>query len=533
MEVNMAIKVLIIDDEKLERVLIRKCYSWEENGFEIIGEAGTGLDALEIMRICTPDIVLTDINMPNINGLEFVGKALKEFKNSSIKYVIITGYRDFEYARQAVKLGVEDFILKPISSEDLGNTILKLKAEILKSEEETKAITQLKESLDTNINIVKESFLHRLVENRVTELEAMKKLNIYGYQSLSNQCICCNILLDHKQELTEEKKLMYGRRLIALISEVPLSPAVVFVHYLGNIILYFSEVEDKQLYNNIELLEMKIHEALLVPVNIGISNINTGFNGIHRAYREAEKALSTRIIIGQNRCIRYEDYQIYKENINLSDMDWEDFIFSVQNCLDTKVINYVDHYMFRIGETGNRDLQWLKFMTVNLLTKGELTLHKHGMSLTDIESLKNFSELIDTIDSYERMRVVILETLQTIMDYHRTNRPKKGKQVIAQALEVINQHLYDPELSLSLVASKIYTNDSYLSRIFKQEMKESLINYIIKKRIDESIHLFNTTDLKVYEVAEKVGIKDPHYFSICFKKQVGVTITEYRKPQNE
>ncbi len=527
----MAIRVLILDDEKLERVLIRKGFPWEENGFEIIGEAASGQEALECMRICRPHIVITDINMPNMNGLQFVSSALKEFKDSNIRYVIITGYRDFEYARQAVKLGVEDFLLKPISITDLSAVVMKLKDEIQRVEEEKKELKQLKESLYLNRNILKESFLQRLVENRVYKQEAINKLNLYECQSVAKNCLCCNINTDNKLE-KEDKSGNISEQILAMVKEMKPEPVVAFVHYLGNIIAYFSAVDYEQLRYPLEFLQMEMNERLCVSVNIGISNIHTGFEGISKAYREAEKALSTRIIMGQNQCITYEDYLKYKKTINLTDIDWDDFIFAVKNCLDSKVDSYVNRYMIHIQEAHNRDLQWLKFMTVNILTKGELTLHKSGKSLSDLESLKNYSEQIDNIQSLQDMREVISKSLSAIMEYHRSIRPKKGKYVVEQALEVIHEHLYDPELSLSMVASKIYTNDSYLSRLFKQEMKESLIEFILKKRIEESIHLLNTTDMKVYEVAEKIGIKDPHYFSICFKKQVGVTVKEYRKPQN-
>jgi two-component system response regulator YesN len=528
---KMAIKVLILDDEKLERVLIRRGFHWEENGFEIIGEAGSAQEALECMRICRPHIIITDINMPNMNGLQFVSAALKEFKDSNIRYVIITGYRDFEYARQAVKLGVEDFLLKPISIADLFNTVMKLKDEIQRVEEEKNELKQLKESFYLNRNIAKESFLQRLVENRVSEQEAMNKLNLYEFQSIAKNCLCCNINIDNKPD-QEDKTVSNSEQVLAMVKAMKPEPVVAFVHYLGNVIAYYSSVDYEQLRYHLEFLQTEIKERFSVSVNIGISNIHTGFEGIYKAYREADKALSTRIIMGQNRCIIYEDYLKYRKTINLTDIDWEDFIFSVKNCLDTKVDNYVNRYMLHIREAQNRDLQWLKFMTVNILTKGELTLHKNGKSLTDLEGLKNYSEQIDNIDSLEDMQEVIISSLAAIMEFHKSTRPKKGKPVIEQALEVIHEHLYDPDLSLSMVASKIYTNDSYLSRIFKQEMKESLIEFIVKKRIEESIHLLNTTDLKVYEVAEKIGIKDPHYFSICFKKQVGVTVKEYRKPQN-
>lgn len=521
-------KVLIIDDEKLERVLIRKGYNWEENGFEVIGEAASAQEALDMIKVNVPDIVLTDINMPNMNGLQFVGKALELYKDRNIKFVIITGYRDFEYARQAVKLGVEDYILKPISIEDLSNTMNKLKELIQKTEQEKNEISKLKETLSINIDIVKESFLQRLVENRISEQEALNKLKGYGYQGLEQQCICCNIRIDYKQEHEEEKKIKQSREILNLIGETQIDSLIMFVHYLGNVILYFTNVTEEQLIEKLKKLEETLKSHILLPTNIGVSRRQKGFEGIHKAYLESDKALSARIMIGQNQCIHYEDYVAFKKTINLTEMDWEDFIFSVQNCLEAKVEGHVKKYMKLIQEANNFDLQWLKFMTVNILTKGELTLHKHGMSLSGLEGTLHFSDLIDQIDSIEYMQDVIFKSLQAIMDYHKSIRPRKGKQIVGQALKIITENLYNSQLSLTFVADKIFTNDSYLSRIFKQEMNDTLINYIIKKRIEESIHLLNTTDLKVYEIAEKVGINDPHYFSICFKKQVGVTIKEYK-----
>ena len=129
----MKLKVLLVDDEKLERILIRKGFPWEENGFEIIGEAESGRDALEFIRTRRPDLVLTDISMANTDGLEFTERLMEKFPG--IHVVMITGYREFDYARQAVKLGVDDFLLKPINVTEVGKVVEKIKAEIFQKRE--------------------------------------------------------------------------------------------------------------------------------------------------------------------------------------------------------------------------------------------------------------------------------------------------------------------------------------------------------------------------------------------------------------
>lgn len=251
----MSIKVLIVDDEKLERVLIHKGYKWEENGFEIVGEASCGAEAIELVKEHKPHIVLTDICMPKMDGLELSENILKI--NPSTHIVIITGYREFDYARRAIKIGVEDFLLKPVNIVELANITKKIKEKIT-----------------------------------------------------------------------------------------------------------------------------------------------------------------------------FKEYQ------------------------------------------------------------------------------KSLNKIVDIRDS---------------------ERVKQGNRVVNEAVKFVDSNLFDPELTLKLVASKVFSNESYLSRAFKKEIGVSFIEYISKKRIEESVRLLNTTDMKVYEIAERIGFRDSHYFSLCFKKQIGMTIKEFKQ----
>jgi two-component system response regulator YesN len=523
----MSIKVLIVDDEKLERVLIKKGFAWEEHGFEVIGEAQSGAEALAFMTSNRPDIVLTDINMPNIDGLEFIEKAKDEFSHYQTKYVIITGYRDFEYAQKALRLGVEDFLLKPINIQNINEVMLKLKEKMESDALEIQKIHQLKESADKNKLILRESFLQRLVENHISKPEAISKLQAYGYEELQKQSVCCNIQLD--QGMDENVRKEYNLKVLDILDAMQIGFDVAFIHYLGNTIVYFSSVNYDAIIQAMNMVKDKVSHLLSMNVSIGISQVCTDYEGIHQAYQEAEKALNARMMLDEDRCVLYKDYLDCKQTVNLADMDWEDFIFSVQNGLEQQVDTFVDTYITEIRNSGNMDLQWLKFMTINILTKAESVLHKQGKSLSSLKELKRFDEDVDEIASIDEMEGVIRQTLQIIMEFNKNRTPKKGKHVIEQALEVIDAHIFDPEMSLSFVASKIFVNDSYLSRVFKQETGQALTAYVMKKRIDESIRLLNTTNLKVYEIAEHIGISNAHYFSICFKKQMGMTIKQYKE----
>lgn len=528
---KVALKVLVVDDEKLERVLIQKIYDWDKNGFEIIGDVSSGVEGLEFINNRRPDIIITDINMPSMDGLEFVEKVFQEEANKAIRIIIITGYREFDYARRAVKLGVDDFILKPIDGKELAKIAGDIKKDIEKEQMEKEEVTKLKEKITQNEDIVIESFLQRLVENRVDEEEGSYRLQMYQFASILEKCICANIQLEYDKSMGEEQKEWYGKRVIQLIHERAIGEVVCFMHYLGNILVYFKQDDVTKIMGPCKRIIDDITAQLSIQVSIGISKSHSGYEGIHQAYQESIKSLSTFLFLGRNRCLLYSDYEtIEQRSHTIEKIDWEDFIFSVQNCLVDKVNDYIDTYVKHIYDTGSTNMLWLKYMALNLLVKAESTLHKTGKNLSEIENIGTSADLVEPIDSIDSMKQILKEHVNAIMKYHDSIRTTKGRQVIKQALDSIERNLYNPELCLKLVASEIYVNESYLSRIFKQEVGESLIGYITRKRIEESIRLLNSTDLKVYEIADRVGIKDPHYFSICFKKQVGVTIKEYRKP---
>ncbi len=523
----MTTKVLLVDDEKLERVLIRKGFHWEEQGFEIIGEASNGEEALNILKHKPPDLVVTDINMPFMDGLLLTEKILKEYPQCRV--IIVTGYREFDYARRAVKLGVKDFLLKPVNIKDLEETVIKIQRDIEEQKSIKKEYVKLQERVHEHHEIVIESFLQRLVEGRVEEEEAVNKLTLYGFEEILKRNRCINIKPIFLPETKEEEKLQFSNELLAIAKSAGSEDMIIFQHFLYNIILFIPSIEDMQ-----EVIAQNLFEEISKQKNIeciiGISEAQEGFQGILHAYTQSQKAISTSVILGKNRVIPYREYRRMKRKSNaVEKFDWKEFIESIEDGRESKVSEYIDYYLEAMSEEELFDANYLKLSTMSMLTKASGALTKYGKSLEDIIDPEDMYAKVSKIDTLWNMKQYLKESIGAIVDFNHTIRSKKGNKLIDQVLLYLEKHLYEPNLTLKRIAKDIYVNESYLSRVFKKETGENLIEYITRKRIEESKRLLDTTDLKVYEIAERVGISDPHYFSICFKKQVGVMVKEYKK----
>jgi len=521
----MEIRVLIVDDEKLQRVLIRKGFDWEENGFIVVGEAGSGEEALEMVDQKKPDLVLTDISMDHMNGLELSERILKKSPSSHI--VIITGYREFEYARKAVKIGVEDFLLKPVSISDLSIVAMKIKEKIIKEKEEKEKALQLKENALADQDIVMERFFQKLVEGEILEEVAKAKLQMIGFEKLPKGYVVYNIRLKEKSEISSVEKV---KEVMRIVEEEAQEEHITFRHYQHRIIVLLSIDNGMESIDTAERIHSKIEAEIEMASTIGISGIHDEVKNIPISFKESEMALSASVLLGRNRCITYKEYEnIINKNQNKKDIDWDDFVFSIENALTDKVSSHVNEYVMHIRGSKITDIEYYRLMTMDMLSKGATTLNKYGSGLSEIQGDDDLYSEIRSIATVDEMESYLLQSLKKIMDFHKKKKNRRGRKVVEDALQYVDEEIFSPDLSLKTVAAKIFSNESYLSRVFKKEMGDSLIEYILKKRIEESIRLLNTTDMKVYEIAEKIGFRDSHYFSICFKKITGVTVKEFKK----
>lgn len=525
----MKLKVLLVDDEKLERILIRKGFPWEENGFEIIGEAESGREALEFIRTRRPDLVLTDISMSNMDGLEFTEKLMEEFPG--IHVIIITGYREFDYARKAIKLGVDDFLLKPINVTEVGKVIEKIKAEIFEKREVLKEKEEWEKRKNEGEDILRESFFQRLVENRIPEEEVLKKLPVYGCGALEENSCC--MILGVKEEGKNSSK--NRDKIMEILKEKAFYGCIFFRHYMGDVVLLF--MDGKEAYAREcaeEIFEIARVEKL--EVTIGISRNKQGIPGISQAFEEAGNVHSASVILGQNRILTYQDYEpMMEQGQGFLDFPWEDLTLSLKSGMEEKVRDMVDSYVEMIKNSKKMNVDFLKLMAMNMISKESSTMNRYGTNLFQTVGEDGLIQEILSLQTVDDCHRLLQKSAVWVLKFHeqKSRAVRQENRVVAQAVKYIEENFSDPDMSLKKAADTVFSNASYLSRMFKKEMGENLTDYVTKKRIEKSIDLLNTTDMKVYEIAEEVGFRDPHYFSISFRKQMGVTVKEFRSRNQE
>ena len=274
------LSVLFVDDEKLERILLIKGYDWNGKGFEIVGDVSSGIEALELMRTMESDIVFTGINMAQMDGLEFVSLAKERFKQYQTKYIIITGFRDFEYARQAVKLGVEEFLLKPINFDELDEILNKMRRQICEEQYEREHISTLKRSLAEKTDALKEILFLRLAEKTIVESDAMQQLSQLGCGDLLKKHICCLVL--HRQTLftTVDSELLAGNEQIAEILAL-WNCICMILHHSGDIIIYCAEPDEHKVLSQAKVFVSLVENTIGSPLYLGISFVQAGFESFY------------------------------------------------------------------------------------------------------------------------------------------------------------------------------------------------------------------------------------------------------------
>lgn len=524
-------KVLIVDDEKLERVLISKSVDWEANGLEVIGEAGNGEEALEFFKINEPDLIITDINMPFMDGVTLAEEIRKRSRDCHI--IMLTGYREFEYARKAVILGVDEFLVKPINTAEVTKAVIASRGKIESERGEQKQIQTLQQEAENTRILLRDTFLQRLLEKRVEKEEAIHKLQMFRLTCLLDECVCVNLSLRTDEQDDVDKKGYYDQMLEWAVLNT--SARVSFMHYLNNLILFFSGETQEAVRDQLNQIFRQFQCESGLIIDAGISKPETGVEGIAEAYRQTEKAIATGMILGGNRCIRYDEYETIKNRQkNSMDMNWKDFDLAMVSGVSSRAEGCIEHYYRLVLEDQEQiDPDYIKIMALEMVSHAATVLSKYGKNILDVVGEKSYYEQLSSIETAADMRLFLKNIVNQIMQYTEGLHVKKGTALITNVQKYIHNNLSNPELSLRLIAKELYVNESYLSRVFKQEKQESLIEYITRNRIEKSLQLMDATDMKAYEIAEAVGIKDAHYFSICFKKYLGVTIKEYKSGHNK
>lgn len=528
--------VLLVDDEEdVFQAMIKKI-NWEEIGFRVAGYAGNGEEALEMAEELAPDVVMTDIKMPYMDGLTLCRK-LKE-KYGNIKVIIFSGFDEFEYAKEAIKIEAEEYILKPINAAELKEVYERVRENLDRERDEKRNIAKLREYYLKSLPIMQEQFVVGLIEGRIPDDQI--EMNISNYQlNLESSYYAVSIVHADMPELTDEKQAFTQDPLLMMVSLKKLLDENLrknwrfkSIYYLGDIIVIVLLGRPDELKRYTDSLDkicrmaMRIQE---VHVTAGIGQVCGTLMELKNSYEGAKNALDYRVMYESSQAICIEE---------IDPKAGKDYLTGEQGV--QRIIREI-----KLGEMdGLREAveQFIKDMKVNMVSLQQYRILLME-TITELYKLGNSYQLdMDIVfdgerdvyrkalqaESLEALGQWLTESCIRIRSGVRKERRDTTKLLIGKAVHYVEENYWDSEMSVETVCGYLNVSSAYFSTTFKKETGKTFINYLTELRMERAVELLRNTEDKTYIIAEKVGYSEPNYFSYVFKKQFGISPSKYR-----
>ncbi|WP_379167485.1 response regulator [Paenibacillus roseus] len=529
------IRLMLVDDEFLIRELLKRRINWAQLGMEIVCEAASAHEALELVEQFEPDIIVTDICMPVMDGIELSRQILK--KRPGMQIVVLTGHEEFEYAKRSINAGIADFLLKPINANEIERVALKIKAKLLEERNQRHELEALKQRLEVNLPFLREKFLHELIHQELELDDIQEALSYYGLNihrdEANYQIAILESEFDHTAEANgEEAKLLLGMQCKAVICDYFHGRGSVhlFSEYDKRIVLLSNDAE-VSLSECCEVIQSELIERFSCVVNIGIGTAVHELKYLQRSYNEASEALDYKIIVGKNQVVCYDELVFLAGgHAPMQPKGLDQLKFYIKTGLLEKADLLIEDLFTNVGPLQSGTLDAIRLLALDAVTAGLHALHELGIESSDgwIEQVQPFNSILK-LDTLPAIKTYLKDFSLSMITYINGLNTKKVNLVVQQIKEYIQQYAEDASLSSSGIAKTFYLNQSHLSRLFKLETGQTVIEYMTRIRMEKAIELLKSTDLKVYQIGERVGIPDPHYFSIVFKKVTGKSVNNYRK----
>ncbi|MCW3790131.1 response regulator [Paenibacillus sp. LS1] len=510
------LKILLVDDEVYVRKGLHELISWVELDMEIIGEAENGLEALKMIECLQPDVIITDIRMPILDGLGLI-RAVEEMSHLEPVFIIISGYHDFKYAQQAIRYGVHDYILKPIDEEEMtvtlqksANLICNKRARILLDEKKVGEI-MLEDMIKGNVR--------REDEHRYAEL-----LGIRRNSSMLMALIELQTGLDERK-ITNEQFIEAVRSL-----EDDFFKMYVIEQQRGTFSLLLLWVEHDQrnsaLQDKLNSIHIELSRKLNLDIGLYAGMLVKEIGNVPQSSQEAEEAARHKYAEtgGVVRYTEIKDKPLFVFNVYQDEVD--QLILSLEEGNRSAYYEIVEE-QFQLFHRNRFSPQAVSGSLMRCITAILAVVNEMGG--TD-EGLQQLKELVQQSHEGWNLRLLknaFLMALEEAEDYISHLRIEQSKGDIGKIKRYIDAH-YTENINLKSIAARFYMNPVYLGRLFRKSYNQYFNDYLLNLRIQEARKLLRQTDLRMYEVAARVGFQNADYFVTQFEKLVNMSPTEYR-----
>lgn len=533
--------VLIVDDEMIIRYGIKSMIDWEKLGLVVVGDAANGKEALELFNEQKPEIVIADIKMPVMDGIELIRQIRQ--KNSETKIIILSCLQDFEYAREAIRMGASEYLVKSdMMPSDMENVLRKVKETIRIEHDKLQQINDFRQKAQKNQSLEKERFLRDAsmgaIPQNETSQEAIERLGL-GYLQGDLFILCVGI--DYYEKLISGLSEKEKREIDTLLAEfgkkaLDGSERVMGEVFAGNhgeinfIIKISGNLRGKAAYDSIhqlgEALIRGIQNETGYIISVGISDSFNEILKMKDAYFQAQSAYKFKTFFGCGRVIHFMETLSSKpreRKLHLDIRTLQDYIYGMKR---EQVNHFVDDVFNNLADS--KDFEGVNFASLEIvLTLSSVYSHISRNDEEIMDKKREYYEQIKYLETVNDLKNWFKASFSQLMDlvgsaYH------DDKNVISKALNYIQAN-YSRNISLQTISDHVHLSKNYFVNLFKREVGESFVEHLTRVRVENAKRLLKDQRLKAIDVGNMVGFEDQRYFSKVFKKMTGFTPTEYKE----
>ncbi|REK54311.1 MAG: hypothetical protein C6W55_12410 [Thermobacillus sp.] len=524
------IKFLIVEDEDTIREGLQHLLDWERYGLVLCGTAANGVEGLDMIRRESPGLVITDIRMPHMDGLEMIRRAREQ--ELDFDTILLSGYGDFEYARQGLALGIKDYLLKPCRPQELEASVARVIDRLKKR--------QSQNGTDPNLPYAKQRALSAWCRYSGKPLEDRKKIMADLKMRLAYTSIQAGIArferraMENRYTSGDWELIGYAaENIIAeILSEVYVAGLETFrtehaVVWVGNC----DGLQQQRLEETLRKAQRQLRAFLKLETSFGIGERQPTIETLQRSYEQAEKALKSRFYQGIGGIYHYRGTRSSGDQETL----WDDDTLAkleanIKACLQNgeyaRLLDGVEQWLecVRSVAPSHRDKIHLK-ATAFIVELKSITQQLPVRTFPWKDTMVNWTEQLPQVQTFDELSMILKKIVQNIVE--SLKKETALHRTVQAALDIIHAR-YATNLTLESVARETFVSASYLSTLFKQELGVNFLDYLHQYRIERAKPLL-AQNLKVFAVAKLVGYQDEKHFSATFKKWTGLTPMQYRK----
>lgn len=530
-------KIMIADDEENIRMGIAEGFDWQELGLEVAALASDGKEALELAFIHHPRIILLDINMPRMSGLEFM--KLSKDRLPGTVFIILSGYDEFEYAQEAIQLGVSEYLLKPISPRELSEALEKAIERVREYDAQADFIQGLENNIKEFMPLMREKLVSDLLHQRYSPTDIDQRMAYTGIRFPSSKFAV--FIIELEQFLSPSGSEEANRQLSLFAVRNVCDEVLNRNHWGLSVIALDSTLEVLVSFDPASLSDLKeahlrlasdvknsIKRYLNLSVSIGIGNVYSGVHQIHYSCKEALSAVQLSAVLGKEKLVDAAsmDRSLPENAIGYSyekELQWGQYLRNG----DERVFEVLDD-LFASFESDSSDRTYglMKITTRQLLLSASKIFSALHLTLDGT----GYDDLYDKLHSFQdsgRLRQQFRIFVELCLDRINRSKSTSYRKEIEQVQRYIEER-FGQDISLQDLSAEVYMNTNYLCTLFKSEVGETIHQYIIRIRMEKAKELLQQSDLKIFEISEKVGYNNTSHFSQAFKKYTGISPVDFK-----